>query len=231
MAITYVQSMTPTLVAKGTGEENVSLPVSQENDVWVVIAGRDDSTFETTAATTAGWTVEYNSTGAGSVRDHVLIKRMGATPDTTVPIDKTNTGEGETSVIGQCFRGVDTVTLNDVASATTTTAISATPDSGSLTTVTDGAMVISLFIQDDNGGSTTLTSIPSGYADPDYEFYSPSGTGVTVTVGMAHKIVSTAGVEDPGAWTLSGSETWDAFTIALRPDSGVIIEVPLGPIW
>ena len=51
----------------------------------------------------------------------------------------------------------------------------------------------------------------------------PSGYGNLVAadvVGMADKLLSASGSEDPAAFTSNGGDKWDGFTITLTPEAG-----------
>lgn len=209
MAITLVNSATAVLAA-GAGSTAVSLPASMaENDVVVINLACD---FLITQASSQGvdsgqgWTLEYEDTQAFPGAQ-VATKRMGATPDTTVNI--TPRSDRKMVVTMQAWRGVNTTTALD---ATSTFAYY---DPAAITTVTDGAKVISCGAWDNTEQAPGL-GVPTGYGNL-VEADTVDAGSEGATAAMASKTVTTAGAEDPGVWTFSGSPGNHYLTVALRP--------------
>ena len=216
MAITFVSEAT-WITALGAGTEVETLPGSlQENDIVLIClcadnlnegAGNDGIIGQ-------GYTNINGPTGTTPGRQ-ICYKRMGATPDTTVTVtqeaDKAITG------IAQAWRGVDTTTAVD-ATATSASGLSANPNSPAIVTVTDGALVLSIALLDDDD-SCPITTYPSGYTNTLCNDAAVNDGANGATVGIASTIKATAGSEDPGAYTIT-SDAWFAFTVALRPAVG-----------
>lgn len=183
----------------------------QQGDVVVVWGGG----FNRTAAgypgpSTAGYTQIFHTTAALPFMD-VSYKRMGATPDSSVTCKGTgNTSDG-TSYGCIVLRGVDPTTLLDVAVVDAGPTASTNPDPPAITTVTNKAMVLALALSTSNDAAHTA---PTGYSNN-------IGAGANDTndssVGGATKIVTTAGSENPGAFTAWTTGTWRGVTIAIRP--------------
>lgn len=222
MAITYVDDFTYDLPDNTGGTyQDISLPVSQENDVWVVACSYDTFTNSNTFGTQAvadGWTKvdDFAANPSGGV----LIKRMGATPDTTVAIEEsTNATDGTGAVIGQLFRGVDTDTILDVArtEGSGSTEIIYTP---SITPVTDGAQIVIIGALDDD--TVSAPTVPTNYSNQ--TFNTTTGTAGTTSgdtsIVMASRNLATAAAEDPGNWTMASADGNSAMTLALRPAAG-----------
>ena len=115
------------------------------------------------------------------------------------------------------LRGVDTTTPFDVNSVENS-ASSGLPNSPSITTVTDGCLILSVgMIDDDNAAETT--NPPAGYRF--LKVFDDEGTsGDNVggnTIAISGKQQFIAGSEDPPAFTGSSSDANKGFTIALRP--------------
>lgn len=114
--------------------------------------------------------------------------------------------------------GADPSTFSDATAAALAYASSTAPDSGSVTTATDGAVVLSIVGGGDGRFLTADDSNgPSGYTVA-YCRSSAVSSNDTIT-GIAYKTVATAGAENPGAWTglTSSSVKWRSTTIAIKP--------------
>lgn len=208
-------SLVGTAEDAATTDFDLTLPTLAENDVVYLFVAQIGTGIGLTDPN--GFTELFNSTDVVD-RFVVLRKVMGATPDTTVTID-TATVSRTVIALAVCLRGVDTTTPEDATTTGTTTATSSTnPDSASITTVTNGAWVISAFRT--AVGDTTVTA-PSGYTNQ------VDHTLNALTAGAATKEVATAGAEDPASWTNVSSGSWYAATIAVRP-AGAAAAVPPG---
>ena len=203
-------------IAAGAGTEDITLPSGlAENDIVVVLLASDDALDNAGGdggITTSGYTV-IQSSGAGVAPGYILAyKRMTATPDTTITVDQL-----AGTVIAACvqvWRTVDATTAEDAASPTPATGTSASPDSPSITTVTNNARVIAVLLMDDDDA---WASPPQGYRDPISMNTGQASTTVGATVAMASFMQPSAGATDPGAFATSGNDAWVANTFALRP--------------
>jgi len=115
------------------------------------------------------------------------------------------------------FRGVDTSTPFDV-NAVQNSASSGLPNSPSITTVTDGCLILSVGMIDDDNVAEQINP-PDGYER--IKIFDDEGTsGVDVngnTIAISGKQQFIAGLEDPPAFTGNSSDVNKGFTIALRP--------------
>lgn len=212
MAITFVGAATQEVEATGV---DITLPNLLENDI-VLIGGAEDTQTAPTAPNTAGYTELFQpSVSSNAPCCGLWWKRMGSTPDTVVNVDEFSAGTSATAFVIMCFRGVDTTTAVD---ATTTNANGATgdPDAPSITTVTNGAVVVAFgFIDDDEITSCSL----SGYSNVNFQAANDGvGTRASAMAGWIEK--ATAGAEDPPAFVTDGDDQWHAASVALRPASG-----------
>ncbi len=169
-----------------------------------------------------GW-VELTDQIGADTRDanmSVSYKIMGATPDSSIPVNSAiTTAFGSTSVV-HIWRNVDQNNPIDVTTTTATAANSAVFDSPAITPVTAGAQVLSIGLSTAaaNAGDTDITA-PSGYGNQ----VDNNGNGSTASVqaGIASKAWSGSGAENPAAWTnitTTTSDSWVAATVALRPN-------------
>ena len=217
MAISYLATaefVQPT----GSGSDTISLPGTPAEDDIVVVVRASDRSLTNGTFVTSGYTSVYSNGSTNTPAARADYKRMGATPDTDVEINRPNDSR-ETCGIIQTFSGVDTTTAID-ATAANDNGGTGLPDPPSYTTVTDDALRIIAGYLDDEAGDGNF-SAPAGYsnlADKDTDV-----TGTTAaSVMIASKAAGTAGAENPAAFTTSGSEndSWFAIHFALRPAAG-----------
>jgi hypothetical protein len=185
-----------------------------ENDLVVVMGG-----FPGTGNSgVSGYTYTVTDAGASvSGSFSVCYKFMTGSPDTSV----TCLGHGNTSnacaYTVMAFRGVDTTTPIDTSSISTQNA-SGTPNSPSITTVTDNAAVITCGISAVDDAAVTA---PSGYGD---KVSGNASDTFSATTMSAWKLKTPAGAENPAAWADLSSAGWIASSVALRPAASGTIE-------
>jgi len=209
MAITIVGTAMGT--AKNGSDISITLPTVLVNDIIVICGGHFRESADA-GTDTSGYTelIDENHS-AGDYRFSVSYKRMGATPDTTV------NGLGSGDAADACayaviaYRGVDTTTAID---ATTTTAQgqSTNPDCPSITTATNGAIVIACVGSEvsDPSGITAPTNYTNLIAD--------NGNDTNdSTVAQSSRIIASLGAEDPAEYTGFSTGDWIAASVALRP--------------
>lgn len=123
------------------------------------------------------------------------------------------------------YRGVDQSTpIDAVATTVANTTNSTTHNPAAITTVTDGAWVISICAGVQCDVSATE---PTGYTLREEK---GETTGFDRYLGTADKAVVSAGVEDPGNWTdLPSTADTGSITIAIRPAAGASAN-PKGPL-
>lgn len=215
--------MAVSFVGSNTGEtgdgSDVVIDLSglglQEDDVVYVAggaAGFDASVVGRAAVNTSGYTDLEN--GYSGVANAAILSRkvMGATPDSSVTCAG---GSGSGFNLGaaylvMAFRGVDTTTPEDVATADDDTSY----DPPSVDPVTDDCGVLAFGLV---AAVATLTA-PSGYSNLDQQ--SSSNGTADYTIGGAWKLLSGSAAEDPGSFGGDdANDVWSA-TIAMRPAAG-----------
>lgn len=151
----------------------------------------------------------------------IMWKKMGGTPDTSITVTQT-AGTGTTptaSAMVRVYRGVNGTTPLDGVTPTTATVINGcSVDPAAINTATNNAWVVAFATGGNNDATpaTDFTAGPSGYSN----FYANGGaSGFGPILGSADKLVTSAGSEDPGAFTgVSGTaDSAGAVTISLRP--------------
>lgn len=135
----------------------------------------------------------------------LFYKVMGATPDTTVTTVNVSAPANVISV----FRNVSTLTPIDNSFTSSTTA-----DPPSITVLSNNAMAIAVVGETGAGAGHTITSPPSGYT---LAAQYTQTSGLDVVCGLAYKLRTAAGTEDPGAFTLGANNTIRSATFALDP--------------
>lgn len=112
------------------------------------------------------------------------------------------------------FRSYRLVDTASVLSGTATETSSENPPS--MTTSHNNAMVVAcVYVSDTNNTSVTA---PSGYGELSViNSNDPDGDSQSCIIGIANKIVPTAGAENPGAFTVTTTTKEYSFTIGLKP--------------
>ncbi len=224
MAITYLGSSTDTSFNGGNNVVDLTSLALQEGDVVVATANiaSTPSDTRTTDETTGTYTLEGEVSEDGGTAGTkqtlaVYYKRMGATPDSSVTMTYPGGASGNaTSSIARAYRGVDPLVQMDASGVSDFGTGPNQPNSPAITTVTDGAFVLS--IVSNASQDTTAGSAPTGYGNLDW--IALSATHFT-TQAAADKEVPSAGVEDPGpfsGFTASAGRVQIRWTIALRPE-------------
>ncbi len=181
----------------------------------VLFFGAEDGVNQ--SAPTGGWTaipgLQTQPDNDNAPDSAAYYKIATGTSETASGLSGTNP-----TYIMVAFRGVDTSTPFDV-NAVENTASSGLPNSPSITTVTDGCLILSVGIIDDDNVAETI-NLPDGYERikilDDQGSSNSSGTFGN-TIAISGKQQFTAGSEDPPAFTGSGDDENKGFTIALRP--------------
>lgn len=229
MAFTKVAETTFEIDDDGANHD-VTLPGPPAADDIVIFACVNDAAI-TPGLQTSGYTDIH--TGATALPGFESgFKKMGGTPDTIITFNQTFTADSTTGVL-QVWRGQDLTTPEDTT-PTTDSAGSGMPDSPSITTITDGALVFAIGFLDDENIASSVT-VPSGYGDL-------LANDVSVFVGnatvmIASKEVASAGAEDPAVFGGSGTNDWVSATFALRPaaaaptDFDAALLGPSSPRW
>lgn len=178
----------------------------QENDYVLVFSACD--TGNLTLNTASGYSYINRVNGWTYASFITSRKFMGATPDSSIT---GLTSRSDCGHIAIAIRGVNTTTPEDVTGQFAY-ATSGSPNPPSVTSVTDGCMIITpCYLGDDLVESSYTPS--SGYTADAHEFGSTENGG---TVFMQYKKQDSAGAENPGSLTTSSDE-WAAWSWAIRP--------------
>lgn len=187
-----------------TGSATLTLPAGiQQNDLIILIQGRDNAAPVDPAGWTNLVTAAYSATTVGYSACYLVA---GATPPTTVTVSTTNTNDAAIAIV---YRGVDPLAPIDVVSASAVGI--AMPDAPSITPNFNGARVVAIgFIDDDNYVPTS----PSGFGNLAYQ----SGTTLGFTVMSADVLAFKGVTVDPGSFGGLGADDTVAYSIALKPN-------------
>lgn len=180
----------------------------------VLFFGAED--LENQSAPSGGWT---SIPGLGTQPDNDGAPSSSAYYKIATGTSETASGltGTDTTYIMVALRGVDTTTPFDV-NAVENAASSGLPNSPSITTVTDGCLILSVGIIDDDNVAE-LIDAPAGYRFLKvFDDEGTSGTGTDGnTIAISGKQQFVAGSEDPPAFTGSSTDAHKGYTIALRP--------------
>lgn len=167
-----------------------------------------------TATYPSGYTGLTTVQLGGTTRYFNTSRKVFSAADSSVTIPASQSSYDGNAAIAIVLRGVN-ATPED---ATTTTASNTTgqPDNASITTVTNNALVIAAFGAFVNADGTYTA--PSGYSNNTGTY--GDGT-LDIGVGLATLVKTSAGAENPGAWSgvtfNAGTPYWGASTVAVRP--------------
>lgn len=196
---------------------------AQAGDLVVVVCGFVGTANGDPGVSTAGYTEEVDL-WANDTRDSnmsVSWKLMGGTPDTSVSINGSGTTTNGSAAVVHVWRGVDQTTPLDAATTSITGTNAVAPNSPAITTVTDGAVVLSAGLWTGAAADTSVTA-PAGYTNQVDISIDP---GSAVIAAVASKLIATAGTEDAAVWTgvtSSTSDSWAAVALAIRPATIVV---------
>jgi len=191
------------------------------DDVIFVLAGWATSSTNVDVQVT-GYT-EIDDLFAGTTRAvnlAVAWKAQGATPDTSITSNASNSAGNGSAAMAMVMRYVDPTTPLDVAyvsgTHSATAAGNALADSPPITPVSPGAFIVSYVAA--TGDLTPAPLTISGMTK-----YGEAGMGGTARgyrLAAAHKTDWASGAFDPSAWSTSesaASDSWAAMTLALKP--------------
>ncbi len=206
--------MAITATASSNGSANVTsstvtLPASvAAGDLLIILLASD---LLTAPAFTfpAGWTKLADV--ADSAHTGTVAYAIAAGGETTVAV--THTTE-RTNQIAWRIPAAEWHGTTVPEIATIVTGNSSTPNPGSLTPSWGSAATMWLAACTwDDSAAPTLSTYPTNYTDA--QANSVGGSSAARVAGAWRTLTATS--EDPGAFGLSGAETWQAWTIAVRP--------------
>lgn len=208
--IKYVGGTTATIPA-GVLDHPVALPpgvVAGDLIIVALAASSGTGSSNPMEPTTLFYSLRFDS---NDVLPRCAYHYKTATGSDTLTV--TGSSSKDAACVVQVFRGVSSTYEFD-AYRTDGASTSGAPNCPSITTATDGAMVIALgFTEDDDITSVTA---PSGFENLDW-IRVGSGTGDAATVMMASRILEVAGTINPDAFVTGQSDSYWAVTDALLP--------------
>lgn len=226
--ITFVSEVSG-VIQGATTTTDVTLPASlAEGDVLVFMTAADH-TFPNGEPSDPvdldvsrdGWFNLFASEDT-SVDGYIYGLVCGASPPTTVRVRGSTNVSIDAPYVCQAWRGVDARVFDARSGNDYSTGSSASPNPPSVTTVTDGALVIAFMMLDDD--DDTVSTWPTGYTNQIEQNTGNGGTSVNATVAMCSKLVTTAGAENPDAYTMAGGgDAWITCSIALMPDQSEVV--------
>jgi MSHA biogenesis protein MshQ len=218
---TFATPVVGALSSAASGNLTPALPAHAAGDLLLCLSASTDTINHTVG--TAGWTRIYFLSGTGNHRAAAFYKIAASGAETNPTITHT----GGNSVLARCtrFRGVDTANPFDVAYAASAAAFRTDDEvrTGTLTTVTNGAMLLFASHLNDN---RTRDAVPTGWTDV---FYSSTSSGSDSAVGLVRLTQATAGAAGPAIMNISGTAQTHGVILALRPASSELtIDKPAG---
>ena len=223
MAITSVAEEVSSGLSLAVGSDvTEDVPTHVEDDylVWVIsLSSLANNEWPNGFDTPSGWELlAWGSSDSGNDRSMVIFgkRASGSEPSTYSATRSSGVATANYSSRMSSWRGVDLVFPVDTTFTWNNQNNSNAPDPDQITTVTDGAVVVTFVVMQ----ATTIASstVPTGYTEV------PGGhiSNANSHSNGAYKTIATAGVEDPGAWSHSGSTGTEntMISIVLRPETG-----------
>lgn len=183
----------------------------QEGDLVIAACATDDAL---STGYSAGWTSLHYETAFPNTR--YIYKFMTSTPDTTVSFSN-QLNSNRTAFIAMAYRGVDAITPFDVTTLTGNSGgAQDSPICPTITTVTDGALVVCIGGLDDD--ATAVTAVDNSFTDLLWERSNASDTTFNdCTIMSSQKLLSTAGASGETSYTTGSTDAYSWVTLALRP--------------
>jgi len=211
MSAPVVASVTETAFGTDTFDHYVNMPLTIDaGDLLIVLFANDRSRLVTTPG---GW-IELASDTNGQHISLSVYYRIAAGIEGGTTVNFITSAEEEAAA--QVYRITNWHGTTPPEISTAATGSDAAPDPASLNPAGwDVADTLWIAVAgQDRGDQTGTTAYPAGYTDGT-SILSSTGTGSCRTLS-ACRVLATAS-EDPGAFTITASEQWVAFTIAVRP--------------
>lgn len=173
----------------------------------------------------SGWTPLTQLLGSDTYDTHFrgFYKVMGSTPDTSVTVSGTGSTSDAGAVVVHVFRGVDETTPLDVAVVTANGFSTSLANPGAITPTTSGAVILA-------AAATAHVRGVHSFSSPELFNFLSIGSDDTYDVSVGVGWTDwTSGAFDPAAFSWSGSNSitnsWAAYTLALRPATGSGVSV------
>ena len=186
------------------------LPDGNTGDLMIIMVAADNGP---TISFPAPWTELFNTLNnlRFAAAYYIDTDGVGGTIEVTLGVSKMSTA---TIYRISDYSGVPEVGVSATGS-------SANPDSPSLSPTWGSEATLWLAVMGYDGANYSVSSYPANYTDGRND---RDGYSTNAGVGSARREL-TADPEDPGTFTLNGSEEWVAQTIAVAPAYDVLVSV------
>lgn len=213
----------------GTVTVTHGFSLSNNDVLFTILFQADDSSATSVASTSGGtWTqLHFEQTSSGGDRAMGVMRRVvtdaGSEPATYV-FDFVGTGaDHRMAVVFQC-RNVDTGTPEDTAVTSNSGDSDFTPTNVSITTVTNGAMVLIGHLDSVESGQyeTKTFGAPTSWQLAE-SGQATSANNNSIHGQTAYKVQPTAGTVNPGVWTGTPDDSnslasYYTVAVAVRPN-------------
>lgn len=222
MAVTFVDAAT-------TSENNntshaINLPTHIGGDwVGVLLAQSNESGVTWTAPT--DWTEEVDENDDTPGYGFYLAWRIAPKGGLGSSVTFTPSQEVGVRAAAVSYRGVRPTTPIEVISSASINAAEATPESPTITTLADDAMVPRLLSMD----GTEFLTVPSGTTERVNVGGNQPNNGSKV--GWADDVQATAGSAGAAEWTIDGSEESTTLSLALAEGSSSTVTLEPWALW
>ena len=215
-----VQSLTETTTGALTAH-NIAMPATVDaNDLLLVLISNFGTDGNPTIITPSGWTRIGWTGSSGSAEGYVFAKdAVGNEDGTTVNFSTSPFSQTVAAHVYRITDWRDSGTLTSDVEVSFATGSSLTPNPPSLNPINwdvENTLWLALAVAGQANNDGFINGYPSSYTSTDEAH---SGVGFAhVGVGSGRRELAAAS-ENPGTFSLTGSEGWVAATVAVRPTS------------
>jgi len=209
MAWSLIGTPVGVAIAAGAGTQSITLPGPPAIDDLILVATSGDISCAD-SINSAGYTVPENGTGANPGANFGY--KVLTTTETVVLINKHATILK--SCVVQVWRGGNAASILDQTMIAAASGNSANPNADVIVTQNANALVVCIAHLDDD--DSTVNTWPSNYTNGTSANTGQSSTTLGSTTAICSRIIVSPGSEDPGAYTMSSSDTWDCIVISFK---------------
>ena len=219
MAFPQIASISTGSIGSSSTPEALTLPsgTTTGNRLIAIVSFDNDGDPLVIVGTGTGWTKKAQEDGQTIAMCSAVFEKLAADGDDTLTIS--TTGVSSPSELGTYT--VLRITGHDAAETVAPGSAAAndnSPDAPNLTPGWGSADTLWIWVAVWDNATRTMSAYPTNYGS-NQNTNTGAGTSATTAIAVASRELA-ASSENPGSVTLSTSEQWNAWTIAVKPTGG-----------